>query len=53
MVQQIIDFLASLFANAETILHPDAVVLRRLPEIIQLDSLFLWRESSLLYPAIL
>ena len=38
MVQQIIDFLASLFANAETILHPDAVVLENFPRSLQLDS---------------
>ena len=37
MVQQIVDFLASLFANAETFLHPDAVTLPGFPRSLQLD----------------
>jgi len=37
MVQQIVDFLASLFADTETIFHPDAVILPDFTRSIQLD----------------
>jgi ABC-type bacteriocin/lantibiotic exporter with double-glycine peptidase domain len=37
MIQQVVDFLASLFADTETILHPDAVTLPDFTRSIQLD----------------
>ena len=37
MLQQLVDFLASIFADAETILHPNAVTLPGFPEDLQLD----------------
>ena len=37
MLQQVVDFLVSIYANAETILHPDAVTLPGFPRSIQLD----------------
>ncbi len=37
-MQQIVDFLASICADAETILHPDAVILPNFPRSLQLDS---------------
>ncbi|MGD0037876.1 MAG: cysteine peptidase family C39 domain-containing protein [Bacteroidota bacterium] len=38
MIQQVVDFLASICANAETILHPDAIILPHFPRSLQLDS---------------
>jgi predicted double-glycine peptidase len=37
MLQQIVDFLASLGAEVETLIHPDAVTLPDFPRSIQLD----------------
>ena len=37
MLQQIVDFLASLGADVETLIHPDAVILPDFPRSIQLD----------------
>ena len=37
MLQQVIDFIASICAEAETILHPDAVTLPGFPRSLQLD----------------
>jgi hypothetical protein len=38
MLQQVVDFLAALFADTETILHPDAVTLPNFPRSLQIDS---------------
>jgi ABC-type bacteriocin/lantibiotic exporter with double-glycine peptidase domain len=38
MIQQVVDFLASICADAETIFHPDAVTLPGFPRSLQLDS---------------
>jgi ABC-type bacteriocin/lantibiotic exporter with double-glycine peptidase domain len=38
MIQQVVDFLASIGAETEALIHPDAIILSNFPRSIQLDS---------------